>query len=82
MAPPNDKKIMAAMKSATDSLFSSDRDGLSVRAVRQKVTEDLDLDEDFFSQKTNEKWYSKSKIWIKTYAVCLPVAQSCLGSIC
>jgi len=72
MAPPNDRQIMAAMKSATDSIFKSDRDNLSVRAVRQKVIDDLDLDEAFFSQSTNEKWYSESKTWIKSYAVCFP----------
>ena len=72
MAPPNDKSIMAAMKSATLSIFESSPDNLSVRAVRQQVIEDLDLDEDFFSQATNEKWYSKSKTFIKAYAVCYP----------
>jgi len=66
MSPPADKKITAALRAATLAIFDSDRDSLSVKTVRNKVVEDLELDEKFFLE---GEWKTKSKDLIKGYAV-------------
>jgi hypothetical protein len=67
MAPPNDKKIISALRAATLEIFNTNRDGLTVKAVRNRAAVGLDVDPSFFVD--DGEWKVKSKECIKGYAV-------------
>ncbi|KUJ14825.1 uncharacterized protein LY89DRAFT_122906 [Mollisia scopiformis] len=63
---PSEKMIVAELRSAILSTFNGpDRTLLTVKKIRAKVEEDLNLPNDFFSQGA---WKEKSKTLIRTYA--------------
>ena len=73
MAPPTEKKILAALRAATLSIYEEDKANLTVKSVRNKVTAELDLSPAFFVE---GEWKAKSKESIKSYAVCLVQNES------
>lgn len=74
---PNEKEVLAAIRKATHAIYAESADSLTVRSVRQRVTSDLDLDEDFF---TSDEWKEKSKGYIRDYAVGLTLLS--ITSLC
>lgn len=66
---PSAKVLVAELRAAVLSTFNGpDRTLLTVKKIREKVEEELELDKDFFSQGI---WKEKSKTTIKEYAVSL-----------
>jgi len=64
---PTEKALTAALKRAVNDVFhSNEKDLLTVRFIRTKVEEELDLKGSFF---TEGKWKDKSKVIIKGEAV-------------
>lgn len=64
---PSEKSLVAELRSAVLSTFNGpDRTLLTVKKIRAKVEEDLELPDEFFSQGA---WKEKSKTLIRTYAV-------------
>jgi hypothetical protein len=71
MAPkiPSDKAIEAELAQAVRNIYnSSQRDQLSVNLVRQRVEDELDLEDGFFK---SSDWKIKSKDIIKNALVCM-----------
>ena len=65
---PSAKVISAALVDTVEKIFrSDDRDALTVRLVRTKVEEGLNLGEGFLVQST---WKERSKKIIKDSTVC------------
>jgi len=64
---PSTKVLEGKLRTAVDEVFNSDiRDQLTVRLIRNKVEEELELEDGFFVQ---EEWKEKSKRIIKEWAV-------------
>jgi hypothetical protein len=65
MAPP-DSALIAQIKKAVHSIFTTDREQLTVKKVRSAVEQVLDLDAGFF---LSPEWKDKSKKIIVTHVV-------------
>jgi hypothetical protein len=64
---PSDENIESALRAAIKDTIDNDKeDALTVRYIRDKVEESLNLDEGFF---VTDAWKAKSKQLIKEYAV-------------
>jgi hypothetical protein len=63
---PVEGAVVAQLKKSVKSIFTSDREQLSVKKVRIAAEEELDLDTGFF---LSPEWKEKSKTIIKDYVV-------------
>jgi hypothetical protein len=78
MAPSADR-LEDALRSAVEEVYrSQDQNNLTVRFVRDKVENELELDPGFF---VRPEWKDKSKNLIKSWAVCTITLQNRL-SLC
>lgn len=68
---PSEKKLIAELKTEIKRVYdeSEERPLLTVRYIRDKVTNRLGLADGFFVQ---DEWKDKSKKLIQSYAVCTP----------
>jgi hypothetical protein len=69
---PSAKALEEALVNGTCAVFQEEPDATTVNKVRKVVTDDLDLDEEFFN---SPKWKQKSKTIIKE-----TVVSACLQS--
>jgi len=75
---PSEKVIVAALRKAVLCTFHGpDRSLLTVKKIREKVEEDLELGTDFFARGA---WKDKAKTIIRTYAVSLEFFQFLVSS--
>jgi hypothetical protein len=73
MAPSADR-LEDALRSAVEEVYrSEDQNNLTVRFVRDKVENELELDPGFF---VRPEWKDKSKNLIKSWAVCTITLQN------
>jgi hypothetical protein len=63
---PSAKNIEQALVDGTCAVYRAEPDATSVNKVRKHVTDELDLDEEFFA---SAKWKAKSKTIIKETVV-------------
>lgn len=68
MPVPANRILEAKLRNAVEEIYANEqlRDGLTVRLIRDKVEEELDLGAGFFS---TPEWKDKSKGIIKDWAV-------------
>jgi hypothetical protein len=75
---PSVKALEAKLRKVVEEVFhSEEKDLLSVRLVRDKVTDALGLEQGFF---TSEEWKEKSKTLIKELAVSQSLLARFIGS--